>query len=95
VVPTVAITNYNGLDFVQSARIQANTIGGGATPPDPQGAAGPESYIEAINLSIAIFAPKTSGVNPVTDATDDFFNLQGNLPDPNPDDLYSNTFSDP
>jgi uncharacterized repeat protein (TIGR01451 family) len=95
VVPTAAITNYNGLNFGQTAAIQANTIGGGATPPDPQGAVGPSSYVEAVNLSIAIFGPKTSGINPTTDAIDDFFNLQGNLPDPNPNDLFSNTFSDP
>ncbi len=95
VVPTVAMTNYNGLDFGQTAVIQANTIGGAATPPDPQGAAGPNSYVEAVNLSVAIFQPKTSGINPVTDAIDDFFNVEGNLPDPNPNDIYSNTFSDP
>jgi uncharacterized repeat protein (TIGR01451 family) len=95
VVPALAITNYNGLEFGQTAAIQANTIGGAATPPDPQGAVGPYSYVEAVNLSVAIFDPKTSGVNPTTDAIDDFFNVQGNLPDPNPNDLYSNTFSDP
>jgi uncharacterized repeat protein (TIGR01451 family) len=95
VVPTLAITNYNGLDFGQTAAIQANTIGGAAIPPDPQGAVGPYSYVEAVNLSVAIFDPKTSGINPTTDAIDDFFNLQGNLPDPNPNDLISNTFSDP
>ncbi len=96
VVPTVTtLTNYNGVNFGQSALIQANTVGGGATPPDPQGAAGPNSYIEEVNLTIALFGPKTSGVNPVTDAIDDFFNYQGNLPDPNPSDVTGNAFTDP
>jgi hypothetical protein len=94
-VPTVAIANYHGLNFGQTGAIQANTIGGAATPPDPQGAVGPYSYVEAVNLSIAIFAPRTSGINPTTDAIDDFFNLQGNLPDPNPNDLTGNAFTDP
>src|SRR6516162_5622934 len=68
VVPTVTtLANYNGVDFGQSALIQANTIGGAASPPDPQGAVGPHSYIEAINLSVAIFSPQTSGINPTTD----------------------------
>jgi uncharacterized repeat protein (TIGR01451 family) len=95
VVPTVAITSYNGLNFGQTADIQANTIGGASTPPDPQGAVGPYSYVEAVNLSFAIFAPQTSGINPTTDAIDDFFNYQGNLPDSNPNDLTGNSFSDP
>src|SRR5215469_10155130 len=77
VVLTVAITNFNGLDFGQTAAIQANTIGGGATPPDPQGAAGPHSYVEAVNLSVAIFTPYSCGITPTTDAIDDFFNAQG------------------
>jgi uncharacterized repeat protein (TIGR01451 family) len=94
-VPTVAITNYNGLNFGQTAAIQAFTIGGAAIPPDPQGAAGPYSYVEAINLSVAIFDPRTNGINPITDALDDFFNFQGNLPDPNPDPLAETFFTDP
>src|SRR5260370_12058225 len=95
-VPAVAtITNYHGLDFGQTAAIQSLTLGGAATPPDPQGAVGPYSYVEAVNLSVAIFDPKTSGINPTTDALDDFFGVQGNLPDPNPNDLFGNTFADP
>ena len=94
-VPTVALTSYNGLNFGQTAAIQAFTIGGAAVPPDPQGAVGPYSYVEAVNLSVAIFSPRTSGINPITDALDDFFNAQGNLPDPNPNDLGGNFFTDP
>src|SRR5262249_22341029 len=61
-VPTVAtVTNYNGLNFGQSAAIQG---GAGAIPPDPEGAVGPFSYIEAVNLSVAIFSPNSSSVNP-------------------------------
>jgi hypothetical protein len=89
------LTNYNGVDFGQAAHIQANTTGGGATPPDPEGAVGPNSYIEEVNLTVAMFSPKTSGINPVTDAIDDFFNYQGALPDPNPNDVTGNSFSDP
>jgi uncharacterized repeat protein (TIGR01451 family) len=94
-VPTVAITNYNGLNFGQTAAIQAFTVGGAAIPPDPQGAVGPYSYVEAVNLSVAIFDPRTNGINPTTDALDDFFGLQGNLPDPNPDIFADNFFTDP
>ena len=67
-VPTVAISNYHGLDFGQTAAIQAFGVGGAATPPDPQGAVGPYSYVEAVNLSVAIFDPRTSGINPTTPA---------------------------
>jgi hypothetical protein len=91
----VVTTNYPGLDFGQTAAIQATTLGGALAPPDPQGAAGPFSYVEAANLSIAIFYPRTNGVNPTTDSLDDFFGVQGGLPDPNPSDLGGNLFTDP
>src|SRR5262245_25675463 len=95
-VPTVALTSYNGLNFGQTAAIQAFTIGGAATPPDPQGAVGPFSYVEAVNLSVAIFSPRTNGINPVTDALDDFFSLQGNLHDANESgDPGGAVFTDP
>jgi hypothetical protein len=84
-------TNYNGLNFGQTATIQGGTA---AIPPDPQGAVGPFSYIETVNLSVAIFDPNTSSVNPTTDSVDDFFGVVGSLPDPNPSDL-GNTFTDP
>src|SRR5262249_24960363 len=74
--------------------IQAFTLGGAAIPPDPQGAVGPYSYVEAVNLSLAIFDPRTSGINPTTDALDDFFQAQGNLPEPNPADLGADSFTD-
>jgi hypothetical protein len=91
--PTVAtITNYNGLNFGQTGAIQG---GAAASPPDPQGAVGPNSYVEAVNLSVAIYNPKTSCPTPVTDSLDDFFGAQGNLPDPNPNDLLGNSFTDP
>src|SRR6516164_4099375 len=65
-VPTVlTTTNYNGLNFGQTATIQGGTA---AIPPDPQGAVGPFSYIETVNLSVAIFDPNTSSVNPTTDS---------------------------
>src|SRR5437868_11712865 len=95
-VPTVALSSYNGLNFGQTAAIQAFTIGGAATPPDPQGAVGPYSYVEAVNLSVAIFDPRANGINPTTDALDDFFQAQGNLPDPNEQgDLGGAFFTDP
>ena len=92
--PTVAIANYPGLDFGQTAKIQVN-LGGALTPPDPQGAVGPYSYVEAVNLSVAIFEPRTNGINPTTDSLDDFFGVQGGLPDPNPDIFANNSFTDP
>src|SRR5262249_22598339 len=62
----------------------------------PQGAVGPYSYIEAVNLTVAIFDPRTNGINPTTDALDDFFSAQGNLPDPNEqNDLGGAFFTDP
>jgi uncharacterized repeat protein (TIGR01451 family) len=94
-VPTVALTNYNGLNFGQTGVIQGFTIGGAAIPPDPQGAAGPYSYVEAVNLSVAIFDPRTNVINPTTDALDDFYQAEGNLPEPNPADLGGDSFTDP
>jgi hypothetical protein len=44
---------YQGLNFSQSS--------GGFTPPDTSGAAGPTSFVETVNQTIAIFSPKSTG----------------------------------
>src|SRR5262249_39057272 len=64
--PSLTIhTNYNGINFAQSA----NLLGGaGSTPPDSQGAVGPNSYVETVNDAVAIFIPRTGGSNPIADS---------------------------
>src|SRR5689334_4577014 len=64
-VPSVSIASsnnsgqgYAALDFNQS---------GGFTPPDTVGAAGPSSFVETVNQTIAIYSPKS---NPTTILTD-------------------------
>ena len=48
---------YTGLDYNQS---------GGSIPPDPNGAAGPSSYVETVNQTIAIYTPKSTGSTEVS-----------------------------
>ena len=50
------------------------------TPPDTQGAAGPNSYVETVNQVLAIYPSKGSAANAVTDTFSDFWYTQGNLP---------------
>jgi hypothetical protein len=52
----------------------------GFVPPDTCGAAGPTSYVETINLDLAIFTSKTTNTPSVTDSLSDFFFTQGGLP---------------
>jgi hypothetical protein len=73
---TIAATNnggngYTGLDFNQS---------GGYVPPDTQGAAGPSSYVETVNQTLAIYSPKSTGASEVSDSFSDFWYTQGGLP---------------
>src|SRR5271165_5399769 len=54
---TIAASNnsgqgYSGLDFNHS---------GGYVPPDTNGAAGPNSYVETVNQEIALYTPKSTG----------------------------------
>jgi hypothetical protein len=71
----VAIVNnggngYAGLNISQ---------GGGFTPPDTQGAAGPTEYIETVNSAVAIYNPKATGASAVTDGLNHFFATTGGL----------------
>ncbi|HEY1337224.1 MAG TPA: hypothetical protein VGF59_06925, partial [Bryobacteraceae bacterium] len=69
------LNNYTGLDFSQTNSLQAS---GGFVPPDTTGAAGPNSYVEAVNQSVAIYTPKTTGTG-VKDSLADFFFTKGGL----------------
>ena len=66
----------------------------GFIPPDPQGAAGPNSYLETVNENVAIYTPKTTGAAAVTDSLQDFFFKQGGLTHVNNgSDTLGDTFS--
>jgi hypothetical protein len=67
--------HYNGLDFDSS---------GGWSPPDTVGAAGPTSYIETNNFTVAIYTPKDTGGLSVRDSLYDFFYITGELPHATP-----------
>lgn len=74
-VPTVTILNnggsgYAGLSFNQS---------GGYVPPDTNGAAGPNVYVETVNQSLAIYNPKATGASATTDSLSHFFFTTGGL----------------
>jgi hypothetical protein len=60
---------YPGLNVTQS----------GFVPPDTQGAAGPNKYVETTNQTIAMFSPKSTGTNATTDSLNDFWYTQGKL----------------
>jgi len=72
---TIAPTNnngqgYTGLDFNHS---------GGYVPPDTCGAAGPSSYVETVNQTLAIYSPKSTGATAVTNSFSNFWYTQGGL----------------
>src|ERR1700736_1141613 len=72
---TIAPTNNNGngytaLDFNQS---------GGYTPPDTNGAAGPGSYVETVNQTIALYGNKSTGTPATTAALTTFWFTTGGL----------------
>lgn len=69
---TVA-SNYAGLSFNQS---------GGYIPPDTCGAAGPTSYVETVNQTVALYPAKTSAAGAITSSLDSFWFLTGGLPHP-------------
>lgn len=68
--PTL-FSHYTGLDV--------NAPGDADEPPDDQGAAGKSSYVEAINQSLAIYTPKSTGTTAVSDTLADFYFTQGGL----------------
>ncbi|HWY86649.1 MAG TPA: DUF4347 domain-containing protein, partial [Gemmataceae bacterium] len=66
---TIALSNntakgYVGLDFNQS---------NDGIPPDSNGAAGPSSYVETVNQTIAIYTPKATASTKITLGLDSFF----------------------
>jgi hypothetical protein len=73
------LSHYNGLDFDTSA---------GWTPPDTVGGAGPTSYVETVNATVAIFTPKDTGASAVRDSVYHFFFVTGGL-------LHASPNSDP
>ncbi len=69
---TVNVTsNYDGLDISGTQ---------GFVPPDTCGAAGPSSYVETVNQSVALFSPKDTGFTSVSDTLDHFYQTVGGLP---------------
>jgi uncharacterized repeat protein (TIGR01451 family) len=73
IVPTNNGGNgYTGLDFSQS--------GGTTFPPDSNGAAGPTSYVETVNQTVAIYSPKATGASEISDSLIHFFGTVGGLP---------------
>jgi uncharacterized repeat protein (TIGR01451 family) len=72
---TIAASNnggsgYAGLNFSQS---------GGYTPPDTCGAAGPTSYVETVNQTVAIYSPKATGAKATTSSLSNFWFTTGGL----------------
>jgi hypothetical protein len=61
---------YTGLDYAQSD---------GSTPPDTNGAAGPSSYVESVNQTLAIYSTKATEATAVTSSFSTFWYTQGNL----------------
>jgi len=88
IVPSVTlISHYNGIDFNGSL----GGASGGFVPPDTNGAAGPNSYVETTNQAVSIFSPKNTGSTVVTDGLDDFYFTQGGLAHASP----TSNLSDP
>jgi uncharacterized repeat protein (TIGR01451 family) len=72
-VLSVTIANgngYAGLDFNQS---------GGYTPPDTCGAAGPTSYVETVNQTVALYGSKATGSPATTSSLSNFWFTTGKL----------------
>jgi uncharacterized repeat protein (TIGR01451 family) len=70
-VPSVTVASgYAGLDFNQS---------GGYVPPDTNGAAGPSSYVETVNQTVALYTPKATGASAFTSPLSTFWYSTGHL----------------
>jgi autotransporter-associated beta strand protein len=74
--PVIAPTNNNGNGYIGLSFGSTQ----GFIPPDTNGAAGPASYVESVNQSVAIFTPKATGTAVISDTFDHFFPVVGNLP---------------
>jgi hypothetical protein len=84
---TIAPTNnggngYAGLDYSHS---------GGYVPPNSEGAAGPASYIEEVNQTVAIYSPKATGASQVSDSLSHFYGTVGGLPTVDSGAFYTDT----
>jgi hypothetical protein len=65
------LNSYPGMDVI---------AGGFSVPPDTQGGAGPNAYVETVNSAVAIFNPKTNPkLPPLEDSLDHFFFVTGGL----------------
>ena len=63
----------------QYTALAGNTPSTGDVPPDTQGAAGPNSYVETVNQAIAIYSSKDSPASVLTSSLGNFFFTQGGL----------------
>ncbi|MHB1423465.1 MAG: hypothetical protein ACYC3I_09785 [Gemmataceae bacterium] len=63
------LSDYSGISVANS----------GGAPPDTQGAAGTTSYVETAGGTIAIFDPKNTGANQLSDSMANFLYNQGGL----------------
>lgn len=73
---TIATTNnsgagYAGMDFSQSS--------GGYVPPDTNGAAGPNAYVETVNQSVALYTSRATGATSVRTSLSSFYFTTGGL----------------
>ncbi len=65
------LSSFPGIDILTS----------GFEPPDTQGGAGPDSYVETVNANVAIFSPKNAQKpSTVIDTLDHFFFTVGGVP---------------
>jgi hypothetical protein len=71
---------YTGISFAQTE---------GFVPPDSQGAAGPSSFVETVNQSIAIYTSKSTGTAKVSDTLENFYGVTGNLPPASSGSFYA------
>ena len=69
------LNHFTGISFSEDDAIAP---GGGRTPPDTTGAAGPVEFVQTVNQVIRI-SNKFSGTPLVTDSLDDFWYTQGGL----------------
>jgi uncharacterized repeat protein (TIGR01451 family) len=74
---TIAPTNNSGNGYTGLTIDQ--DLGIFTEPPDSNGAAGPSSYVETVNQTVAVFSPKATGAGTVSDNLAHFFGTTGGL----------------
>lgn len=72
---TIAPTNNNGNGYAALSFNQS----GGYTPPDTNGAAGPSSYVETVNQTVALYGNKATGASALTSSLSSFWFTTGGL----------------